>query len=191
MPAPMGVAQRPMIALSDDFRAPILRATWGAWNELDMSRFQTGDGTLTVRAKGETLAQSSPLTVMARDESYMVQVVATPPENGAAALGLFYNVDNWLWIDLKDGELSVRDAKQALVARLWKAGRTHLKIVNRRNRVDFLASANGVDWISLVEGVDVSDYVHNKRGGFQALRPALAASGAGEARFADFEYRAL
>ncbi len=190
MPAPMGVAQRPMIALSDDFRTAQLKPTWGAWNERDMSRFQTGDGTLKVRAKGETLAQSSPLTIMARDTSYQVQVTATPPADGAAALGLFYNVNNWIWIELKGGELRVYDAKQTLNNRPWKMGRTFLKIVNRRNHVDFLASANGVDWLSLVAGHDTSGYVHNELGGFQALRPALATSGTGEAQFAAFRYSA-
>ena len=73
MPAPMGVAQRPMIALSDDFRGPRLKATWGAWDETDLSRFQVGGGALVVRGKGQTPGKSSPLTVMARDASYEVQ----------------------------------------------------------------------------------------------------------------------
>ncbi len=51
MPAPMGVAQRPMIELSDDFKAPALRATWHAWKETDMTRYQAGDGALIVRAR--------------------------------------------------------------------------------------------------------------------------------------------
>ena len=189
MPAPMGVQQKPMIPLSDDFRADKLRPTWQAWNERDMNRFQVGNGTLTMRAKGETLAESSPLAIMARDPSYQVQVTATPPAEGAVALGLFYNVNNGLWLEVKGGELRVYDAKQSLNTRPWKAGRTHLKIVNRRNQVDFLASANGWDWISLVTNHDVSDYMHNKRGGFQALRPALAATGTGNAQFSDFVYR--
>ncbi len=188
MPAPMGVQQKPMIPLSDDFRAAQLRPTWQAWNERDMNRFQVGNGTLTMRAKGETLAESSPLAIMARDPSYQVQVTATPPAEGAVALGLFYNVNNGLWLEVKGGELRVYDAKQSLNTRPWKAGRTHLKIVNRRNQVDFLASANGWDWISLVTNHDVSDYMHNKRGGFQALRPALAATGTGNAQFSDFVY---
>src|ERR1017187_960850 len=87
---PMGVAQRPMIELSDDFKAPALKATWGAWKEPDMSRYQVGQGALTVRAKGNSYAESSPLTIKARDESYEVQVVAEIENGTRAALALEY-----------------------------------------------------------------------------------------------------
>ena len=191
MPAPMGVAQRPMIPLSDDFRAPTLKMTWGAWDETDMTRFQVGQGALSVRAKGDTPGHSSPLTVMARDASYQVQVVATPSGECAAALGLFYNPNNWIFAELKSGQLRVYDAKQTLAERPWKANTAHLGIINRRNFVEFLASENGRDWHTLVANYDASGFQTNILHGFQALRPALSASGAGEARFANFIYRAL
>lgn len=190
MPAPMGVAQRPMLDLSDDFRASSLKATWWAWNETDMGRFETGRGALTIRAKGDAPARSSPLTIMARDAGYQVQVQAAP-RSGGAALGLFYNPENWLFAELKSGQLRVYGAKQTLASRAWKAGAAHLKIVNRHNRVEFLASENGRDWQSLAADVDTSGFCHNTLHGFQALRPALAAAGAGESRFTHFSYRAL
>ncbi len=191
MPAPMGIAQRPMIESSDDFRAPRLKATWGAWNETDMGRFGVGHGALTIRAKGDSPGQSSPLTIMARDPSYQVQVVASPQNGCGAAMGLFYNPENWLFTELKGGQLRVYGTKQTLASRAWKAGAAHLKIVNRRNRVEFLASENGRDWQSLAADVDTSGLNTNVLHGFQALRPALSASGMGEARFAHFSYGAL
>ena len=60
MPAPMGVAQRPMIELSDPFKDPVLRATWSAWEATDMNRFRVGDGALTMDAKGGSFAEGSP-----------------------------------------------------------------------------------------------------------------------------------
>ena len=191
MPAPMGVAQRPMIQLSDDFREPTLKATWAVWNEADPTRFGVGRGSLKVRGKGGTPGQCSPLTVMARDEIYQMQVVASPQHGCGAAIGLFYNTGNWLFAELKDGQLRVFGAKQTLASRAWKARRAHLRILNRLNEVEFLASENGHDWVSLAADVDMSGYNTNTLHGFQALRPALAASGVGEARFADFSYRAL
>ena len=191
MPAPLGVAQRPMLELSDNFRARSLKLTWGAWNETNLSRFQPGRGRLTVQAKGDSPGRSSPLTIMARDASYQVQVVAAPHDGCGAALGLFYNPDNWLFAELKSGQLRVYGAKQTLASRAWPAGTAHLRLVNRQNQVDFSVSDNGCEWQSLVAGVDASGFTHNALRGFQALRPALAASGAGEARFADFRYRAL
>jgi len=191
MPAPMGVAQRPMIGLSDDFRSPTLKATWDAWDETGMSRFQTGSGALMMRAKGESLGQSSPLTVMARSASYQVQVAASPRTGCGAALGLFYNPDNWLFAELKNAQLSVFGAKDTLVTRVWKAGAAQLRMVNQNNRVAFLASKNGRDWQSLVGDIDTSGYNNSNLHGYQSLRPALAASGVGEARFTDFSYGTL
>ena len=190
MPAPMGVAQRPMLSLSDDFRAPRLKATWGAWDETDLRRFQVGGGALTVRGKGQTPGKSSPLTIMARDASYEVQVVVTPQNDGAGALGLFYNPNNGVFAELKGGRLRVYGARETLADREWKASAAHLKIINRRHSVEFMASENGRDWRSLVAGFDASGFQTNVLHGFQALRPALAASGGG-ARFTAFQYRAL
>jgi xylan 1,4-beta-xylosidase len=190
MPAPMGVAQRPMMELSDNFRAPRLKATWGAWNETDLSRFQVGQAALTMRASGDSPGRS-PLTVMARDASYQVQVMVTPQNECGAALGLFYNPDNWVFAELKGGQLRVYNAKATLSERSWKTGTAHLRIVNRRNYVEFSTSENGRDWTSLLADFDATGFNTNALHGFQALRLALAASGAGSARFSDFSYGAL
>lgn len=191
MPAPMGIAQRPMIELSDDFRAPALKATWGAWKEEDMSRFQVGDGTLTVRAKGNSYAESSPLTIMARDESYLVQVVAKIDHQSRAALGLEYTPKVAVVAELKSGQINVYGPREKLATRDWQADTAWLKIVNRRNRVEILASENGQKWESLLAEFDASGFNHKEQGGFQAARPALAASGDGRAHFTDFQYRGL
>ena len=191
IPAPMGVAQRPMLALSDDFRGVDLKATWGAWSETDMSRFRVGKGVLTIRAKGDSFGQSSPLTIMARDATYQVQVVVSPQANCRAGLGLFYNPGNWLSIEHESGYLRVYNAKQQIASLEWKADTAHLRIINRRNRVEFGASEDGRGWQTLATDIDTSGYTTNVLKGFQALRPALAAPGEGEARFTNFAYRVL
>ena len=98
---------------------------------------------------------------MARDASYEVQVEVTPQNGCAAALGLFYSPNNWVFAELKDGQLRVYGAKETLATRAWKAGTAHLKIINRRNRVEFLASENGRDWQSLVANYDASGFNTN------------------------------
>jgi beta-xylosidase len=181
-----------MIELSDDFKAPALKATWGAWKESDMSRFKVGDGALTVRAKGNSYAESSPLTIMARDESYVVQVTAKIDAESCAALGLEYNPKVAVFVELKKGQLNVHGPKEKLVTREWPAETAWFRMMNRKNRVEILASTDGRDWQSLVADVDVSGFNQNdQRGGFQAARPALAASGKGNVRFTDFRYRDL
>ncbi len=190
MPAPMGVAQRPMIELSDDFKAPVLKATWQAWKETDMSRYQAGDGVLIVRAKGNSYAESSPLTIMARDENYEVQVGAKIEAQSRAALGLEYNPKVAVFVELKRGQLNVYGPKGKLATRAWTATAAWFRMVNRKNRVEILASEDGQKWQSLTADFDASGFNHNEqRGGFQAARPALAASGKGSMRFTDFRYR--
>jgi len=192
MPAPMGVVQRPMIDLSDDFKSPLLKATWGAWREVDMSRYQVGGGALTVRAKGDSYADSSPLTIRARDESYAVQVAAKVEGSSGAALGIEYNPGVALYVELKNGQVTVYGPKAKLATRDWTGETAWLRLVNRSNRVEILASENGKDWQSLTSNFDVSDFDQNgQHGGFQAARPALAASGTGSTRFTDFRYQAL
>jgi beta-xylosidase len=192
MPAPMGVAQRPMLELSDDFQSPMLKATWGAWKETDMSRFQVGNGVLVVRAKGSSYAESSPLTIRARDESYLVQVTAKTEGGCGAALGLEYNPNVAVFAEMKNGQMTVYGPKGQLASREWPAEAAWLRLVNRKNRVEFLAGADGQKWQSLLSDFDVSDFDQNgQHGGFQAARPALAASGAGSARFTDFRYSAV
>jgi xylan 1,4-beta-xylosidase len=192
MPAPMGIAQRPMISLSDDFSTPSLRATWGAWKESDMSRYTTGNRALTVRAKGEVYAECSPLTIMARDESYVVQVIASVAGDARATLGLEYNPKVAVYVELTTGQLRVHGPGELLATREWTAKRAWLRMVNRSNRIEFLASENGRSWNSLTTNFDASGFNHNQqRGGFQAARPALGAIGTGSVALTDFRYRAL
>ncbi len=191
MPAPMGVAQRPMISLSDDFSTPTLRHTWGAWKEPDMSRFATGNGALTVRAKGDSYAECSPLTIMARDESYAVQVIAGIVGEARAALALQYNPKVAVYVELTAGQLRVYGLEEVQATREWTAKRAWLRMVNRQNHVEFLVSENGRSWQRLAVDFDASRFNHNQqRGGFQAARPALGVSGSGSATFTDFRYRA-
>jgi len=192
MPAPMGIAQRPMIKLSDDFKAPPLKATWGAWKEPDMSRYQVGDGALTVRAKGATYAESSPLTIRARDESYELQIVAKIAGESGAALGLEYNPEVAVYVELKKGQLNINGPAEKLATRAWAAETAWFKLINRRNRVEILVSEDGQKWQSLLADFDASGFNQNdQHGGFQAARPALAAYGRGSARFTDFRYDRL
>jgi len=192
MPAPMGVAQRPMIELSDDFKAPVLKATWGAWKESDMSRFKTGDGVLIVQAKGNSYAESSPLTIMARDESYLVQVIAEIQDESCAALGLEYNPKVAVSVQLKSGEINVYGPKEKLASREWHGKTAWFGLVNQKNHVEILVSENGQKWQSLCADFDASGFNQNEqRGGFQAARPAIAAIGHGSTRFSEFRYQEI
>ena len=177
-----------MIELSDDFKAPALRATWHAWKETDMTRYQAGDGALIVRRKATPMprVRHSPSW---RDENYEVQVAARIEDQSRAALGLEYNPQVAVFVELKRGQLNVYGPKGTLASRDWAAETAWFRMVNRKNRVEILASEDGRKWQSLIAAFDASGFNHNEqRSGFQAARPALAASGKGSVRFTDFRY---
>jgi beta-xylosidase len=50
---------------------------------------------------------------------------------------------------------------------------------------------DGKTWIKFPIQMDVSGYHHNVAYGFMSLRPAIYATGAGQAKFRDLQYRSL
>jgi xylan 1,4-beta-xylosidase len=191
MSAPMGVAQAPMLALSDDFQASTLKMTWQAWMETDMTRYQVGGGTLVMRGQGSSYSQSLPLTVRARDISYQVQVGVSVDNQTAATLGLEYNPNVAVYLKLTNGTMTAYGPGGQLASISWAASNAWLKMVNLKNQVQLLVSPDGQQWQSLVSGFDASGFNNDNYGDFQAARPALSAIGSGNAYFSGFRYDPL
>ena len=121
-----------------------------------------------------------------------MQVVAAVESKSGPPLALEPNPSVAIYMELKGGVLSVYGPKEKLAARDWAAGTAWFRLMNRKNRVEMLASADGQKWESLVADFDVSNFDQNgQHGGFQAARPALAASGLGTTRFTDFRYHSI
>jgi xylan 1,4-beta-xylosidase len=142
-----------------------------------------------VRAKGSSYSESSPLSIRARDESYAVRVAVKIEAESCAALGLEYYPQVTVFVALQRGLLTVHGPKEILANREWQADTAWLRLVNRKNHVELLASGDGQNWQSLLANFDASGFNQNdQHGGFQAARPALAAYGSGSVRFTDFRY---
>ena len=58
MPIP-GTSQQPFLDPSDDFTSAELGLQWAFWHEFDPARFTTGNGALTLEARGKSLADTS------------------------------------------------------------------------------------------------------------------------------------
>lgn len=110
------------------------------------------------------------MTTTAVDASYEITASFEVPEGSAAGLYLFYNEAAHFGLSCSDQTFSIRIRNQRNSATLWK------KV------------ADG-DWTPVQENVDVSGMHHNNYNGFFALRPAYLLTG--EARLANFEYKAL
>jgi xylan 1,4-beta-xylosidase len=73
-----------------------------------------------------------------------------------------------------------------------EARRLRLRLTNDRNTLTMHSSQDiGRTWQKFDVQMEVSGYHHNVAYDFLSLRPALYASGAGEARFSNFTYQAL
>ncbi len=80
------------------------------------------DGALVVRAKGNVYAESSPLTITARDESYAVRVDTGIEDQICAALGLEYKPSVAALVELKAGQINVHLPQQRPMIREWPLG---------------------------------------------------------------------
>jgi xylan 1,4-beta-xylosidase len=177
------------LSLSDDFSSTTLSPQWRFWGECDFSRFNVGDGSLILDGKGQSPADSFPLTCVARDHSYEIEV-DIESHGGGAGLILFYNPN--CFAGLIVDENGVRITGHAF-GDGWKIAdapaRTSLRLVNDRHEVDFLVRVEG-QWRRFFS-IESSGFNHNTFGGFVSLRPALFSCGKGKAVFRRFRYRVL
>jgi beta-xylosidase len=181
------------LALSDDFTTSKLGVQWSfadpAPDELARVRLEQA---LVLTARGTAPKDSPPLTFIAPDQAYEVEVDIELPAEGSAGVLLFY--DKQLYCGLSFNEKTFV-THQYGIERGRPANphgrRMRIRMKNDRHIVTFHTSADGRTWTKFDRQMEVSGYHHNVRGGFMALRPAVFAAGRGEARFRNFIYRAL
>ena len=188
MPIP-GTHQEPFADPSDDFRSPELGLQWGFWHEYDPARFQTGNGALTLEARGTSLQDSPALTTPVGGHSYTVEVDVEISPDCEAGLLLFYDPGHASGILLGPDGIGVRLANGYVPSLQAKAARATLRIVNDDQELDFYYKLPGGDWTRCPESAEVSGMQHNVLGNFLDLRPAIYSSGKGSATFRNFRYR--
>jgi len=179
--------------LSDDFARSRLGVQWAfadpGPNETERLRF--GDG-LAMAAKATAPKDSPPLTFLAPDQAYEIEVDVEIPADGSAGVLLFY--DKQLYCGLSFNAKTFV-THQYGIERGRPANphgrRIRIRMRNDRHIVTFWTRAAGGAWTKFDRQMEVSGYHHNVRGGFMALRPALFAAGRGEARFRNLTYRGL
>jgi beta-xylosidase len=188
MPIP-GTAQQPFPDPSDDFTQPELGLQWSFWHEFDPARFTTGNGALTLAARGQSLADTSVLTTPVGGHSYTLEVDIEIAAGCEAGLLLFYNPLHATGILLSPEGIAVRQAGGYIPSRHEKGvTRATLRVVNDRQEVDFYYRLPGQAWIKTEESAEISGMNHNVLDGFLDVRPAVYAAGTGSAAFRNFRY---
>jgi len=190
IPVPVaGASQQPFMDPSDDFTSAELGLQWGFWREYDPARFTTGNGSLTLTARGASPADSSVLTTPVGGHSYAVEIDAEVDSGCECGLLLFYDPQHTTGILLGPEGLGVRLSNGYIPTRQQKgATRATLRVVNDNQEVDFYFRLPGKAWQRMPESAEIAGMHHNVLGGFLDVRPAIYASGSGKATFRSFRY---
>ncbi|MFZ5669813.1 MAG: family 43 glycosylhydrolase [Pseudomonadota bacterium] len=181
--------------LSDDFSTDRMGTLWGFYDPGpgESARVRREAGTLALTAKGRSPADSSPLTFLAGDQAYQVEVDIEVGEGAQAGLLLFYSRRLYCGLALNGtGLVMHRYGLERAVRKPPEIGRrVRLRVTNDRHVVTFHWRAGEGGWRKFDVQMEVSGYHHNVAGDFLSLRPGIYCAGAGEARFRDLRYRAL
>ena len=194
MPAGESVGAHGM-ALSDDFDGDALGHQWSFFNPAqdEYARLSFGDGAMTLRGKGTSPRDSSPLTAIAGDKAYQfeVEMEIAPGAQGGALL--FYSDRLYAGVG-SNGDRFVMHRyglERPTTLPPGPGGRLWLRVTNNRHIVTIHTSRDGRTWEKHPVQMEVSGYHHNVAGGFLALKPAIYAAGEGDVHFHNFRYRAL
>jgi len=197
-PLPLPAGGKPVphgFAFSDDFRTNRMGIQWNFFrsNGAVSDRYRYEDGSLVLKASGDTPKDGSPLCFINGDQAYEMQVEVDCDDGAKAGLLVFYSERLFGGLGLsKDKLIEYRKGDTQEFNKPIPVGRHFwLKLRNNHQVVTVWYSSDGRKWNQHWMQYEVSGYNHNVADGFLSLRPALLAAGKGEVRFRDFRYRAL
>ena len=182
--------------LSDDFTRNRFGTLWAFYDPGadEAARVSYPAGSMRLRGKGTTPADSSPVCSIAGDQAYAVTVEIELEGDCEAGLLLFYSRRLYAGLGFgADGlvmqRYGVRRPRARAASPMRRLG---IRLTNDRNIVMIHTRPDrNAPWEKFDVQMEVSGYHHNVAGDFLSLRPALYAAGSGTARFANFTYEAL
>lgn len=184
------VAQsRTSFTLNDAFEGKELKPQWRFFGTYEKERFHLKDSALVLKAKGNSIGNSSPLLVVPSHHSYMVQVELTLHGNATGGLSFFYNGGTYSGILAENGNILANIKGWQFETEKNVFGKNvHLRLLNRNNTVDMYYSRDGKEWMKIENSLEVSGFHHNVLGGFLGMRIALCSIGDGTVAFRNFMY---
>jgi len=178
--------------LSDNFGGTALGPQWTFWKEYAPKAITLKSNTLSMQAKGKTVADARKLLVTPTDKTYATQVELNVESGNQAGLVLYYNEKAYAGVVSDGKSFTIYSTAENTRSIPNTFGKHFLvKILNQGNNCTFFASKDGNDWSVLAQNVDVSQMHHNNYKGFYALRPALVSMGKGKSHFKDFHYQSV
>ena len=160
-------------------------------------RFTVTSDKITMRAKGNSPADGSPLLARTSAHKYEVEACVTlKGGNASAGLVAYYDeryhfgfgFDRSGMLRYRRGQVSRAESKCPQANR---DGKMWLRMRNDRNVLSAWYSADGREWHKFPWGFEISGVHHNTVYGFLFVRPGIYAGGDGEVEVTDFRLIAL
>lgn len=195
LPKPAGSAVPHGMALSDDFSRDRFGLQWAFYrpdrDEMDRVRYE--DGALVLAAKGHSPADSSPLTFIAGDQAYRLEVEFEIGPGAQGGVLLFYNDRLYAGLGMNERHFVMhRYGQERNSEKPADIGsRVFIRIENDRHIVTIHTSPDGREWRKFPVQMETSGYHHNVAYDFLSLRPGIYAAGDGEVRFRNLTYQAM
>lgn len=197
LPKPKGGRQgQARYALSDDFSAARLGLQWSLHDPRpgDMKRLAHEAGGLRIAARGNSPADSSPLTCLPGDRSYAAEADLELADGAEGGLLLFYNPKAFVGIGFTAQEMKTFEyaEEQPWMRLSMPTRRIRIRLTNDRHIVTYHYSHDdGKTWVQNGLRMEVSGIHHNVFGGFLSLKIGIYSANRGSIVIRDFKYRAI
>ncbi len=166
---------------------------WQTCREHDINeRFKITPDRISIRAKGSSPADGSPLLARTSAHKYEVEACVTlKGDDTSAGLVAYYDeryhfgfgFDRNGLLRFRRGQVSRAESK---CKQANSQGRMWIRMRNDCNVLTAWYSADGHEWHKFPWGFDISGVHHNTVYGFLFVRPGIYAGGRGEAEVTDF-----
>ncbi len=188
----LGKKTTKIFSLNDNFEGTTLKPHWKFFGEYDSSRFKLSDNSIIINAKGNSVAQCSPLLCIASDHSYIAEVELEIIGDAIGGLVLFYNQKAYSGI-LADSNNVLANLRGWQFPTEKNVINKHvfLRLKNINSTVDMYYSIDGESWTKIENSIEVSSFHHNVLSGFMSLRIGLCSVGDGKVKFMNFKYETL
>jgi beta-xylosidase len=185
-------ASKSSFSLNDTFDGKKLKPQWKFFGEYDTTRFHFDNNGLVIKAKGNSISNSSPLLCVPADHSYTADIEFVVERNTTAGLVLFYSERASSGILTNNGNILVNiNGWQFPAEKSVVTNHVFLRLKNVDNTVDLLYSTDGNKWNKLENSVDITSFNHNAFGGFMAVRIGLCSIGEGTVTVKNFVYNPI
>nr|WP_239538555.1 family 43 glycosylhydrolase [Dyella mobilis] len=196
LPKPKGGISGPAgRALSDDFTQNRLGTQWSVLDASpgELQRVSYAAGGLHLAAKGRSPADSSPLTCLVGDRSYVAEVTIELVGQAEGGLLLYYNPVAFVGVGFSSSEMKTFEyaQEQSWMRTPMKTSSVRIRLTNDNNVITYHYSHDdGKTWVLHGLRMEVSGIHHNVFGGFVSLKIGIYSANEGSIVVKDFTYRA-